>query len=157
MALRRLLDFDAWAARRAAEALAGVAEDAPGRDVPIRAMALFAHGLAEHRLWLARVSGKAFDEDSWPMPRPGRFVEEVDGLRRRWDEVLPGRDENEKVDYVDGHGRQRSDTLGDVVTNLALHGTYHRGQIAMLLGRLDEALPATDFLLAVRAGALCGT
>ena len=84
-------------------------------------------------------------------------MEEVDDLRRRWDQALPGRDENEVIEYVDGHGRQRSDTLGDVVTNLALHGTYHRGQIAMLLGRLDEALPATDFLLAVRAGALCGT
>ena len=157
VALRRLLDFDAWAARHTAEALAALAADeSSARELPLRAMALFAHNLAAHRVWQARVDGKPPGHIAWPAPRPARFVEEVDKLRRRWDNVLSRHgDDAEVIAYTDSRGRQRSGSLGDVVTHLVMHATYHRGQIAMLLGRLDVTLPATDFLLAVRDGVLC--
>ena len=156
MALRRLLDFDAWAARHTAEALAATAADESDQgNVPLRAMALFAHNLAAHRVWQARVDGRAAGVISWPAPRPARFVEEVDRVRADWDDVL-GRqaDDDETIHYTDSRGNGRSGTLADIVTHLVMHATYHRGQIAMLLGRVDVTPPATDFLLAVRGGVL---
>ena len=157
VALRRLLDFDAWAAGHTAEALARLAADeSAARETPLRAMALFAHNLAAHRVWQARVEGRTPGHLAWPAPRPAQFVAEVAKLRRRWDAVLSRHpDEDETVAYTDSRGRERSGSLGDVVTHLVMHATYHRGQIAMLLGRLDVTLPATDFLVAVRDGVLC--
>ena len=158
VALRRLLDFDAWAAGHTAAALATLAADeARAHDVPLRAMALFAHNLAAHRVWQARVEGKTPGHLAWPAPRPAHFVEEVEKLRRRWDAVLERRGDEDVIEYQDSRGRDRSGTLADVVTHLVMHATYHRGQIAMLLGRVDVTLPATDFLLAVRGGVMNAT
>ena len=155
VALRRLLDFDAWAAGHTAETLAGLATDeSAARDVPLRAMALFAHNLAAHRVWQARVDGKTPGHLAWPAPRPAGFVEEVRELRRRWNGVLDRRDDDDVIEYHDSRGRPRSGSLSDCITHLVMHSTYHRGQIAMLLGRVDVTLPATDFLLAVRGGVL---
>ena len=155
VALRRLLDFDAWAAGHTAEALAKLAVDESARhEVPLRAMALFAHNLAAHRVWQARVDGRTPGKIAWPAPRPAAFVEEVQKLRRRWDDVLGRHCDDDVIAYQDSRGRDRTGTLSDVVTHLVMHATYHRGQIAMLLGRVDVTLPATDFLLAVRDGVM---
>ena len=151
---RRLLDYDAWANRQYAVTLAGFVDERPGHDVPLRAMAIFAHLLASHRLWQSRLLGDASAPPMWPSPHPTRFVEEVDALRAGWDAVLACVEPGQVVRYTSAAGRASEATAEDLLTHLVLHAGFHRGQIAMLLGRCNVSPPATDFLLATRLGAV---
>ena len=53
-------------------------------------------------------------------------------------------------------GERWTNTVADVLTHVALHSSYHRGQIATLLGRAGEAAAVSDYIESVRRGYLEG-
>jgi uncharacterized damage-inducible protein DinB len=58
----------------------------------------------------------------------------------------------EKVIYKNSKGEAWSSTVHDVLTHVALHSAYHRGQIAGLMRARGYAPAYTDFIHAVRQG-----
>ena len=147
--LVRLLDYDLWANVELAAALAG-------NPTPGKALAVYAHLLAAHAVWQNRVAGTGGANlvDLWPPPRPSCFAEDARAARRRWDAVLAGRDTGETFTYTNTAGRAHTSTVADTLTHLAVHGGYHRGQVALLLGQQGRRVPVTDYIHAARGGHL---
>jgi uncharacterized damage-inducible protein DinB len=60
------------------------------------------------------------------------------------------------VAYTNTKGERWANTVVDVLTHVALHSSYHRGQIATLLGRAGELAAYSDYIECVRRGCLQG-
>jgi uncharacterized damage-inducible protein DinB len=54
------------------------------------------------------------------------------------------------VTYVNSAGRQFTSSIEDILLHIALHGSYHRGQIAWALRRGGSVPMATDYIAFVR-------
>ncbi len=150
--LRRLFRYDAWANRetlRAIETAAGLAECG-------RATKLMAHIIAAEWLWLRRMGqGKAVAV--WPELTLTECVAEVPQLATAWQSFFDAQTDSslsESCEYTNSKGERWTNVRQDILTHVAMHSAYHRGQIAAEL-RAHSAEPAyTDFIEAVRRGKL---
>lgn len=148
--LNRLLSYDCWANCALAKRL--------GEASPGKALSLLAHIFGMHRLWQARVRGEAmagtWQRAMWPPPRPSKFASECDDIRDSWSELLEGRDPKQTISYTDLAGRERQTSLADAVVHIALHGSFHRGQISLLIGSAKHPAPDTGLVQAIHGGGL---
>lgn len=140
--LERLFDHMAWAHARVMDALESGA-------VPPQALKLLGHTLTAEAIWLTRLRGEAWEAGAWPeldLEACHRLAERtLPGLR-----AFLGEDPTREVSYRTLAGEPQCSTLGDILLHLALHGTYHRGQIAASLRAFGAIPPGTDFILFAR-------
>lgn len=149
--LRRLFDHAAWADRRALEAVAAAPED---RRAP--ALRLLSHVLAAERVWLLRLVG----EDSgvqpiWPALTPAECESLAAGNRSAYARYLAALTEElaaSEVAYTNSQGAAFRTRVSDVLTHVALHGSYHRGQVAAALRAAGAEPVNTDFIAFAREG-----
>ena len=148
--LNRLLRYDCWANCKLAER---IDDDTPGK-----ALSLLAHVLGMHRLWQARLRGEAmsgtWQQAMWPVPKPSKFKSECDTIRHEWADLLASRQADDRVEYKDLSGQTRSTRVGDAIVHLALHGSFHRGQVSMLIGSHSQPAPNTGLVHAIHDGGL---
>ncbi len=116
-----------------------------------RALDLFGHLLAASRLWLCRM-GHA------PAPPPALFPSgtSLEALRREaaevhaaWQAVLDRLTPAElarRFEYASLEGPAFSSTVEEILTQLAGHSWYHRGQIAALVREAGGIPAETDFV-----------
>lgn len=148
--LARQLDYELWTATVSARSLA----EAKAPDVARRR---FAHLAATHDLWLSRIAGTPAALLVWPeLDVPSALAAVRDGVAR-WsalasDPAALAR----RVDYVNSAGKAWSNTAGEILTHVLFHSAYHRGQIASDLRAAGIEPAVTDFIQAVRSGALEG-
>lgn len=137
----------AWADEAARVALAQMRESAPERE---RAVALYAHLAAAEHIWLARLEGRSPAHSVWPTlsldAASALAAESAAGLAAyvaRCDDARL----SSSVTYRSSAGREMQSTVRDVLIHVALHGSYHRGQLAAL-ARAAGARPATTDYIA---------
>lgn len=144
----RLFEHDRWANAETLSSLrVGMA--------PAHVVRWMGHIVGAEFLWLARLRQEAPVMDVWPQLDidgcAGRLAE-LDGL---WPQLLAELDDEDLDDgrgYRNTRGEFWTSTVGDILTHVAMHSAYHRGQIASAL-RERGATPAyTDFIHAVRQG-----
>jgi uncharacterized damage-inducible protein DinB len=149
--LRRLFDYDDWANR---EALASLRS---AMSPPTRALKVLAHVLGAERLWLDRLEESKKPAPVWPDLTLERCHAEAEELQRHWrdylDDLEPA-DLDRAIAYTNTKGEPWSNTVGDILTHVALHSVYHRGQIASDLRAAGHEPASTDFIHAVRQGFL---
>jgi hypothetical protein len=148
--LARQLDYELWAATAVARSLL-----APG--APALPRKRFAHLAGTHALWLARVSGSSSALGVWPELDVVASLAAVRDAVGRWraligDPAALAR----RVEYVNSAGQAWSNSVGEILTHALLHSAYHRGQIASDLRAAGLEPAYTDFIQAVRSGALDG-
>jgi uncharacterized damage-inducible protein DinB len=132
----------AWADRRLMERL----KAAPAARTA-RAVRLFAHVLAAERVWLLRLRG----EDSGVQPVwPDASFEELEPMaavsREGYARYLEGASEEAleaEIEYRTQRGDPYRTRASDILLHVALHGAYHRGQIAAEIREAGED-PAKD-------------
>ena len=145
--LRRLFRHLEWADERALAALRSAS------PVPPRALELYAHVLGAEHVWLARLKQVRPDVPVWPsldLDACARLAAENHaGFAGYLD--ARGRDDLEgQVPYTNSAGLAFRSAIQDILLHVALHGCYHRGQVALLL-RQGGAEPApTDYIAFVR-------
>jgi uncharacterized damage-inducible protein DinB len=148
--LPRLFAYEFWANREAVASLARA-----GTNAPPRTIAIMGHVLAASRLWLARISQEKIKVDVWPTRTAEQMAADIDSLEQMWSRWLgtakPAR-LDDSISYVNSKGEPWSSTTRDVLTHMFLHASYHRGQIATLLGRSAQQAAYTDFIHAARSG-----
>jgi uncharacterized damage-inducible protein DinB len=144
----QLFAYDAWANTRTLEGLRSIPND------QARARALLAHIHAAQLVWMTRLrehdaSAIALFPDhtldqcaAWFEHNHETFTHYLAAMRE------DGLDE--PVSYVNTQGASFSTPVRDILTHVANHGTYHRGQIAMLIRDAGHAPPVTDFIAFVR-------
>ena len=137
----------AWADLRAWQSLGQAG--AP----PAHAVELYAHIVGAERVWLDRLHGRPQSVAVWPkldVAAAGQLGKETRGLYEEYLRRLTVEDVDRSVTYVNSAGDQFTSSVRDILIHVALHGTYHRGQIALLL-REGGQLPApTDYIAFVR-------
>lgn len=150
-----MLDHLAWSDSLTLAAI----EKLPG-GLPERAHAarLYAHVAAAEHVWLARLEGREPAHAVWPdLPlaeAAALAAESMAGLRRAAAEGSEQLDR--EVAYRTTAGQPFRNTLAEILTHVALHGSYHRGQIAALT-RAGGGTPAvTDYIVYTRGGPVAG-
>jgi uncharacterized damage-inducible protein DinB len=147
-----LLDHVAWADAQAVAALRALPEDSPERAQATR---LYAHLAAAAHVWHARLEGRTPEHPVWPaLTLPAAIdlaTTSIAGLR-----AIAGGDDGSlarAVEYRTMAGQAFTNTVADILAHVALHGSYHRGQIAMLTRQGGGTPAATDYVMWVRTGA----
>lgn len=142
--LPKLIDHLEWADARALGAIRAAA--APAAKV----REIYAHILGSEHTWLARIEGRAPTVAIWPTLTDEELervsAENVAALRR----ILDGATEVDLarvVDYRTSTGHPYQSTLEDILLQVALHGSYHRGQVAMLLRQGGSEPVVTDYIV----------
>lgn len=150
--IRAMFAHMEWADRQLLETLRSVPLDQAGK-----AATLFLHVLQAEQVWLTRLRG----EDSRHLPLWGDNVDidtcaalieaSGDGYRALLGDL---REDalDELVAYRSQAGAPFETTVRDILTHVALHGQYHRGQInaALRAGGFDPV--ALDYILYTRLG-----
>lgn len=145
--LTKLVDHLAWANEHVLDSL----RTAPGTDP--RALELFAHVLGAEHVWLSRLAQRPSRYAVWPTLSldecAALAAENVAELRSLVERLTPAELARE-VDYRNSAGLPFRSRVEDIVLHVALHGTYHRGQVALVVrGSGGEPAP-TDFIAFVR-------
>lgn len=136
-----------WANQRILEALRN-------GEVPQQAIRLFAHILQAEQVWLTRLQGK--DSSSlpiWPDIDLAACAQQAKSNNQHFQEYLSGfNDTNVQqiISYSNSQGKQFRTSIHDILTHVALHGQYHRGQINLLLRTAGNEPVNVDFITLVR-------
>ena len=138
--LREMYAHLEWANARVLEALRLSPEGESHR--------LFAHVLAAEALWIARIHGRASKHAVWPT----LSLDECEALAREnaraFDALLERGTllDQDEVRYTNSAGFAFHNSATEILTHVALHGHYHRGQIARELRGANLTPPYTDFI-----------
>jgi uncharacterized damage-inducible protein DinB len=145
--LRRLFDHLEWADDRVLRSL----REAPAP--PPKALELFAHVLGAEHVWLARLRQTPPRLPVWPSLDLEQCAtvarENLDGFTSFLDGIDPDR-LGEAIPYTNSAGASFRTPVEDILLHVALHGCYHRGQVAILLRQNGAEPQPTDFIAFVR-------
>ena len=144
--IRSLLDHMAWADERVLESLRQ-----PG--VPQRALDLYAHVLGAEHVWLARLEQRAATVAVWPvimLDECARLARENREGLRGYVERLTSGDLRRTVHYRNSAGDEFDTAIEDILVHVAMHGSYHRGQISLLVRDAGAEPQPTDFIAFAR-------
>jgi uncharacterized damage-inducible protein DinB len=119
-----------------------------------QAMRLFSHILNAEQVWLTRLQGRDSSHlPIWADKELGECERLVELNREGYAAYLAGigdGDLDRPLIYKKSQGTEYTTPIREILTHVALHGQYHRGQINQLL-RADGQEPAVlDFILFVR-------
>lgn len=144
---KRLYTHAQWADARTLHSIVD------SEHLPARALELFAHVLGAEHVWLSRVRGTAPHVTVSPTLSVAEcdalMHENHDGYTSLLDELAPG-DLQRAVTYRNSAGHEFTSTLQDILTQVAMHGSYHRGQVAALVRAAGDTPQPTDFIAFAR-------
>jgi uncharacterized damage-inducible protein DinB len=144
--IRSLLDHMAWADERVLESLRDPA-------VPQRALDLYAHVLGAEHVWLTRLEQRPRAVPVWPMLTLEECVrlarENREGFREYAERLTSG-DLRRIVHYRNSAGDEFDSAIEDILVHVAMHGSYHRGQVSLLVRDAGAEPQPTDFIAFVR-------
>jgi len=120
---------------------------------PARVVELYAHVVGAELVWLDRVEGPAGGVPVWPDPSLENCAALSATARRRYAALLGtlrASDLDRVIHYANSAGNEFDTRLEDILLHVALHGAYHRGQVAMLLRDAGAEPRPTDYIAFVR-------
>lgn len=151
--LAKMFRYMAWADRRTLQALRA----APAAHAD--ALPLLAHLFAAEHVWLARLESRNPRHPVWPT----LSLDECDALAaenevgyRTLVERLGDGEPTGSVYYRTAQGQEFVTPVLDIFTQVVTHGSYHRGQIAKVIGRGGGAVINTDFITFAREAESAG-
>jgi uncharacterized damage-inducible protein DinB len=116
-------------------------------------MDLYCHILGSEHVWLSRITGEAALYAVWPT----LTLDECETLSaenvRGYDKLLAGTGPDgfkRMITYRNSAGDEFTSSLEDIVTHVAMHGSYHRGQVAAWMRQSGETPTGTDYIAFAR-------
>lgn len=134
--------YNAWANRR----VIGCLEQQAVSDEKI--LTVFGHLMAANFIWLNRILDLPKSEyklwGEYNLPTLRKMVEEAD---ERWSAFIQSNENFDRVlKYKNYVGDYFENNVQQIMIHLVNHGTYHRGQVAMLLRQKGYEPVNTDFI-----------
>ena len=148
--IRRLFDHVEWADQRAIDSL----RSAPDADPQL--LTMLAHIMGSEETWLARLEQREPEIAVWPKLDLAECERRAQANRdgyARYLALLQPADLHRTVSYRNSAGVAFESKVCDVLFHVALHGSYHRGQVAAGVRRAGAAPLFTDYIAYVRGGA----
>jgi uncharacterized damage-inducible protein DinB len=144
-----LIDHAAWADAQVAAAIASIDV---ARAERAEATRLYAHVAGAEHIWLSRLQGRRPVHPVWPElsleDAAALAAASLAGLRAIAD--APPETLAREVEYQTSTGQVFRSTAADILSQVVLHGSYHRGQIALLARQGGGAPVATDYIVYAR-------
>ena len=140
--LRNLFVYDEWAIDRSLSSLKEPANS--------RAQSMLSHILLAEKIWLARLKGEdsssipVFEE--LPLDECVRLANELNAAYLSFIDSLAESDIESLIEYKDTRGNAFTTSIEDILTHVAIHSAYHRGQIAMLVRDGGGEPVGTDYI-----------
>jgi uncharacterized damage-inducible protein DinB len=147
--MHRSFEHMAWADRKVLDLLS-TSERA--RQVP-GVLRLLSHLIAAERVWLMRLRGEdTAGQLIWPEWDLAQIVSVASENTVGFSEVMStlSDDADRVVEYRNSQGMAFRTRTADILTHVALHGSYHRGQIAAALRAGGIEPVNTDYITFVR-------
>jgi uncharacterized damage-inducible protein DinB len=145
--LPRLFEHLKWADERVHASLVDAANPPP------HTLDLLAHIVAAEHVWLSRIRGEKPEVPVWPKLSLAQCAElgarnanELLALVESVDETAL----DDGITYRTSAGDQFTTSLRDILIHVALHGTYHRAQIAAAVRAGGDTPASTDYIQFVR-------
>jgi uncharacterized damage-inducible protein DinB len=133
-----------WANQRILETLQNGQENK-------KAINLFSHILHAENVWYTRLKGADSSHlPIWSEVSIESCVEMVNQNHHNYDEflsTLSNSDLDQLVSYKNSNGTEFNNSIRDILTHVALHGQYHRGQINQLLRAADKEPISVDYII----------
>src|SRR5215217_4744561 len=141
-----------WADALFADALFANALEAEPPNA--EATRLFAHVASVEHLWYSRIQGQKPEHAVWPSLSVAESRELAARHADLFEQLLDVRNEGDVGDdalerivaYRNSLGKDYRNSVGDIITHVAMHGGHHRGQIARLLRLAGREPPYTDYI-----------
>lgn len=145
---RQLFEYDHWANQESLSSIANLSMPSE------RALKIAGHIVGAQRVWLGRLETP---DAKPPVPWPLMSLKDTRGafseLHHRWisflESLAPQRLDEDLV-HRNTKGVESRVPVRDILTQLVLHGAYHRGQIASAVREAGGNPPATDYIVYVR-------
>jgi uncharacterized damage-inducible protein DinB len=111
-------------------------------------LSVFGHLMAANFIWLHRIKGLPKSEyelwGKYDLSLLNKMVEEADA---QWTAFINETDQFDRVlKYTNYVGQYFENNVQQIMIHLVNHGTYHRGQVAMLLRQKGFEPVNTDFI-----------
>ena len=148
--INRLYEHVWWADAEAGKALMAMS------FAPSEFVELYAHILGAELIWLDRIEGQKRSIAVWPdatIEACLQLAAKSEDRYRAFISSMIEADLKGMIEYKNSAGRRFSSQLEDILVHVALHGSYHRGQIALGI-RSGGGIPnPTDYIGFVRGAA----
>lgn len=141
---KQIFEHEHWANLKVLESIICASE------TPQRAIEIFSHTIAAQRIWLDRINGNMTELKVWEVFNKEIMLELLEINYAEICKIIDNQDFEQLIAYQTSNGQHFTSTINQILTHLALHASYHRGQVVLLLKNKVEPLPATDFILYVR-------
>jgi uncharacterized damage-inducible protein DinB len=149
--LQHFINYDHWANKEVVACFRRV------HPLPARPLQLMAHIIGAEYVWLSRLKNQKFPVAVWPNLSLEESEKAVSDLYTLWSQYLEQlRPESitDEVMYTNSKGEAWSSSIQDIVTHVAFHSAYHRGQIAAEIRAAGHTPAYTDYIQGVRTGAI---
>lgn len=113
----------------------------------------FAHIIGTEESWLARIEQRSSRTSVWPEVSFAEVQTLVEKTHSAYRIYLADLQENGlamPVTYTNSAGQQFTNTVGDILLHVALHGQYHRGKVNLLLRQSGQNPVPTDYIAFIR-------
>lgn len=145
--IQKMYEHLSWANQRIFQALQNVDNQ--------EAIRLFSHILYVENLWITRLKGldsshiSIWSEDI-DLDGCGELIKEAEENITTFLQNLKESDLDKTVSYRNSEGEKFENSVRELLTHIALHGHYHRGQINTLLRKNGHEPISVDFIMFVR-------
>jgi uncharacterized damage-inducible protein DinB len=128
--------------------------DARRKSLDAETLKLFAHIVAAEHLWLGRIDAVKPRVAVWPVLSLDEIAQLEGENRPRFRDLLRRPDDTlrQRVHYRNTAGHDFDNDVEEILTHVALHGHYHRGQIARTMRARGREPVYTDYIGYVRKG-----
>ena len=145
--LRRLFAYDEWANREVLRSFQKAGTP------PHPALKRLAHILGAAYLWYSRITGEPCPLAVWrdlTLSECEEYTDRVGAIWRKYLSSISEQQLSEPVSYKNSKGEPWTNTIQDILLHVAMHGVYHRGQIAGDMRTAGHTPAYTDFIHGVR-------
>ena len=147
--LRLLVDYDGWATGRILAQTDGLVEEDAGAGASWRSIeGSMRHVLEAHATWLKRFAGQA--QPAVQSPGFDALASTAAAIQENLVAFVESVAEAawfDEVHFQDSRGNPHHDHLVVLLDHLVNHGTYHRGEAALLLTRLGRSPGDLDLVV----------
>lgn len=141
---KQIFEHEHWANLKVLESIISASEK------PQRVIEIFSHTIAAQRIWLDRINGDKTELKVWEVFDTKIMLELLEINYADIIKIINKQDFEQLIAYQNLSGQHFTSTINQILSHLALHASYHRGQVVLLLKGKIETLPTTDFILYVR-------
>lgn len=144
--IRNMFDHQVWANKRLLEAMrAGGADNE-------EALKLFRHVAVAEQVWITRLNGESSAHlvlwsDDASLAEIEALLASNEQLYAAYLDALTEDRLDDAIVYKNQSGAEFRTPIRDVLTHVALHGQYHRGQVNRALRQSSAEPAALDFIV----------